>query len=299
MARVHSRGARCWAAALRRTACSLLAALGLCAVGTIDDRVGARPRDPRARRDRRRLRDLGGGARLGAVRRGLDQPGADDGLGGRARQRLQPDGQPRRRHRHGGRRVGRGHRRARRELRARSRSRRSRSRSRGACSAFLRFNLARPARVFLGDGGSMPIGFLLAAMITAIPSTEGFGTAAVFAVVPFVGLIVLDTRSWSSRGCAAARRCCPAGATTRPTGCSSSSAHPGRVALVLGVAPGGAVRARLRPVRLVDRDRVRGVDGVRARWRRRRSPHSSGRTRAEHGGASPPSPQPAGQESGS
>jgi UDP-GlcNAc:undecaprenyl-phosphate GlcNAc-1-phosphate transferase len=63
----------------------------------------------------------------------------------------------------------------------------------GACSGFLRFNLARPSRVFLGDGGSMPVGFLLAAGLTAIPQIGGFGTAAVFAVVPFVGLAVLDT----------------------------------------------------------------------------------------------------------
>jgi UDP-GlcNAc:undecaprenyl-phosphate/decaprenyl-phosphate GlcNAc-1-phosphate transferase len=63
----------------------------------------------------------------------------------------------------------------------------------GACLAFLRFNLAAPARVFLGDGGSMPIGFLIAAGLMAVPSTDGFGTAAVFAVVPFVGLVVLDT----------------------------------------------------------------------------------------------------------
>jgi UDP-GlcNAc:undecaprenyl-phosphate GlcNAc-1-phosphate transferase len=63
----------------------------------------------------------------------------------------------------------------------------------GACAGFLRFNLARPSRVFLGDGGSMPLGFLIAAGVTAIPATEGFGTAAVFAVVPLVGLAVLDT----------------------------------------------------------------------------------------------------------
>ena len=63
----------------------------------------------------------------------------------------------------------------------------------GACASFLRFNLVPPARVFLGDGGSMPIGFLLAAGIMAIPSMGGFGTAAVFAVVPLVGLVVLDT----------------------------------------------------------------------------------------------------------
>jgi UDP-GlcNAc:undecaprenyl-phosphate/decaprenyl-phosphate GlcNAc-1-phosphate transferase len=63
----------------------------------------------------------------------------------------------------------------------------------GACAGFLRFNLTRPARLFLGDGGSMPIGFMVAAGITAIPSTGGFGTAAVFAVVPLVGLVIFDT----------------------------------------------------------------------------------------------------------
>jgi UDP-GlcNAc:undecaprenyl-phosphate GlcNAc-1-phosphate transferase len=63
----------------------------------------------------------------------------------------------------------------------------------GACAGFLRFNLARPSRVFLGDGGSMPVGFLLAAAVMAVPPTMGFGTAAVFAVVPLVGLAVFDT----------------------------------------------------------------------------------------------------------
>src|SRR4051812_42117760 len=33
----------------------------------------------------------------------------------------------------------------------------------GACAGFLPHNLARPARIFLGDGGSLPIGFLVAA----------------------------------------------------------------------------------------------------------------------------------------
>ena len=63
----------------------------------------------------------------------------------------------------------------------------------GGCAGFLRFNLARPSKVFLGDGGSMPIGFLVAAGLTATGPTWGFGTAAVFAVVPFVGLAVFDT----------------------------------------------------------------------------------------------------------
>jgi UDP-GlcNAc:undecaprenyl-phosphate/decaprenyl-phosphate GlcNAc-1-phosphate transferase len=63
----------------------------------------------------------------------------------------------------------------------------------GGCVGFLRFNLSRPARIFLGDGGSMPVGFLLAATVMAVPPTMGFGTASVFAVIPLVGLPVLDT----------------------------------------------------------------------------------------------------------
>jgi UDP-GlcNAc:undecaprenyl-phosphate GlcNAc-1-phosphate transferase len=63
----------------------------------------------------------------------------------------------------------------------------------GACIGFLRFNLARPARIFLGDGGSMPVGFLLAAAVMAVPPTMGFGTGVVFAVIPLVGLPVFDT----------------------------------------------------------------------------------------------------------
>jgi hypothetical protein len=40
----------------------------------------------------------------------------------------------------------------------------------GACLGFLPYNLARPsARIFLGDGGSMPIGFVVAAASMALP----------------------------------------------------------------------------------------------------------------------------------
>ena len=63
----------------------------------------------------------------------------------------------------------------------------------GACLGFLRFNLARPARIFLGDGGSMPIGFLVAAL--ALRSAEGhpMSGAAVLAGSMLVGLAILDT----------------------------------------------------------------------------------------------------------
>jgi UDP-GlcNAc:undecaprenyl-phosphate GlcNAc-1-phosphate transferase len=63
----------------------------------------------------------------------------------------------------------------------------------GACLGFLRFNLAKPARIFLGDGGSMPIGFVVAGAVMAAPGAQGFGWSAVLAMAPMVGLPILDT----------------------------------------------------------------------------------------------------------
>jgi UDP-GlcNAc:undecaprenyl-phosphate GlcNAc-1-phosphate transferase len=63
----------------------------------------------------------------------------------------------------------------------------------GACAGFLRYNLARPAKIFLGDGGSMPIGFLIAGAVMASPGTQEFGWSAFLAVAPMVGLPILDT----------------------------------------------------------------------------------------------------------
>jgi UDP-GlcNAc:undecaprenyl-phosphate/decaprenyl-phosphate GlcNAc-1-phosphate transferase len=63
----------------------------------------------------------------------------------------------------------------------------------GACLGFLRYNLARPARIFLGDGGSMPIGFIVAGAVMAAPGTQEFGWSAILALSPMVGLPILDT----------------------------------------------------------------------------------------------------------
>jgi UDP-GlcNAc:undecaprenyl-phosphate/decaprenyl-phosphate GlcNAc-1-phosphate transferase len=63
----------------------------------------------------------------------------------------------------------------------------------GACAGFLRFNLARPARVFLGDGGSMPVGLVIAAVVMSTSPHAGLGPAAVLAAAPLVGLPILDT----------------------------------------------------------------------------------------------------------
>lgn len=64
----------------------------------------------------------------------------------------------------------------------------------GACVGFLPYNLAAPARIFLGDGGSMPIGLLVAsvAMLAAAGGPAGGGGALVAGTM-LVGLFVFDT----------------------------------------------------------------------------------------------------------
>jgi UDP-GlcNAc:undecaprenyl-phosphate/decaprenyl-phosphate GlcNAc-1-phosphate transferase len=62
----------------------------------------------------------------------------------------------------------------------------------GACLGFLRYNLAKPARIFLGDGGSMPIGLLVACTIMAIPD-GALDWTLLFATAPLAGLPILDT----------------------------------------------------------------------------------------------------------
>jgi len=63
----------------------------------------------------------------------------------------------------------------------------------GACVGFLPYNLASPSRVFLGDGGSMPIGFVIAATIMALPDGGRLGWALIPLAVLLVGLPALDT----------------------------------------------------------------------------------------------------------
>jgi UDP-GlcNAc:undecaprenyl-phosphate/decaprenyl-phosphate GlcNAc-1-phosphate transferase len=61
----------------------------------------------------------------------------------------------------------------------------------GACFAFLIFNLSRPAKIFLGDGGSLPLGFLIAALAMLVPGS--LGNEAILAAVPLAGIAIFDT----------------------------------------------------------------------------------------------------------
>jgi UDP-GlcNAc:undecaprenyl-phosphate/decaprenyl-phosphate GlcNAc-1-phosphate transferase len=62
----------------------------------------------------------------------------------------------------------------------------------GACLGFIPYNLSKPARIFLGDGGSMPIGLLIACTVMAVPGA-GLDWTLLFATAPLVGLPILDT----------------------------------------------------------------------------------------------------------
>lgn len=62
----------------------------------------------------------------------------------------------------------------------------------GACAGFLVFNLARPARIFLGDGGSMLLGFLVAALAMAVWRLNGMVGIALLPAIMLAGLPILD-----------------------------------------------------------------------------------------------------------
>ncbi len=63
----------------------------------------------------------------------------------------------------------------------------------GSCGGFLRHNLAAPARIFLGDGGSMPLGFLIACLAMATTGGRGLGATELLECGLLAGLPVLDT----------------------------------------------------------------------------------------------------------
>jgi UDP-GlcNAc:undecaprenyl-phosphate GlcNAc-1-phosphate transferase len=62
-----------------------------------------------------------------------------------------------------------------------------------ACLSFLRWNLARPARIFLGDGGSRPIGLLIAGLTMAAARGLHVGGDALLVGALMTGVVILDT----------------------------------------------------------------------------------------------------------
>jgi UDP-GlcNAc:undecaprenyl-phosphate/decaprenyl-phosphate GlcNAc-1-phosphate transferase len=62
----------------------------------------------------------------------------------------------------------------------------------GACLGFLPYNLAKPSRIFLGDGGSMPIGLIIAALIMEGPWGAA-GWEDLLVAAPMAGIPIFDT----------------------------------------------------------------------------------------------------------
>jgi UDP-GlcNAc:undecaprenyl-phosphate GlcNAc-1-phosphate transferase len=63
----------------------------------------------------------------------------------------------------------------------------------GACLGFLPRNLSLPARIFLGDGGSMPIGFVVAVLVMSAATASATGWRSLPVALLLVGLPALDT----------------------------------------------------------------------------------------------------------
>jgi UDP-GlcNAc:undecaprenyl-phosphate GlcNAc-1-phosphate transferase len=64
----------------------------------------------------------------------------------------------------------------------------------GACVGFLPYNLARPARIFMGDGGSLPIGLIVAALtMSVVRGDYPLGSSGVVVAALLVALVILDT----------------------------------------------------------------------------------------------------------
>ena len=63
----------------------------------------------------------------------------------------------------------------------------------GACLGFLPHNLSSPAKIFLGDGGSMPLGFAVAALVANVATRAEPSSLALLVGFLLVGIPALDT----------------------------------------------------------------------------------------------------------
>jgi UDP-GlcNAc:undecaprenyl-phosphate/decaprenyl-phosphate GlcNAc-1-phosphate transferase len=63
----------------------------------------------------------------------------------------------------------------------------------GACLGFLPRNLSFPARIFLGDGGSMPLGFAVAVLVMVAATTSVAAWQSLLVALLLVGIPALDT----------------------------------------------------------------------------------------------------------
>jgi UDP-GlcNAc:undecaprenyl-phosphate GlcNAc-1-phosphate transferase len=63
----------------------------------------------------------------------------------------------------------------------------------GACVGFLPRNISKPSRIFLGDGGSMPLGFAVAVLVMVAATTSVVAWQSLLVALLLVGIPALDT----------------------------------------------------------------------------------------------------------
>ncbi|MCW3068675.1 MAG: Undecaprenyl-phosphate N-acetylglucosaminyl 1-phosphate transferase, partial [Solirubrobacterales bacterium] len=63
----------------------------------------------------------------------------------------------------------------------------------GACLGFLPRNISVPARIFLGDGGSMPMGFVVAVLVMVAAGTTPVAWRSLLVALLLIGIPALDT----------------------------------------------------------------------------------------------------------
>lgn len=106
----------------------------------------------------------------------------------------------------------------------------------GACAGFLPHNLASTSRIFMGDGGSMLLGTLFAATAMAAAPSTGLGAGAIVAAALITALAILDTTLVSVSRRRGGRPLLSGGRDHLTHRLATRLGSPQRVALALGGA---------------------------------------------------------------
>jgi UDP-GlcNAc:undecaprenyl-phosphate/decaprenyl-phosphate GlcNAc-1-phosphate transferase len=122
----------------------------------------------------------------------------------------------------------------------------------GGCAGFLGHNLRSPARIYLGDCGTMAIGFALAGMIAGLPLEARAGWIVLLGAIPLFGVplfdvalrVVLRTRRGISL--------LTGGPDSVANWLEAQLGSPRRVAFALGVAQGALCALAIGALRLGD-----------------------------------------------
>jgi UDP-GlcNAc:undecaprenyl-phosphate GlcNAc-1-phosphate transferase len=106
----------------------------------------------------------------------------------------------------------------------------------GACFGFLPRNLAKPARIFMGDGGSLLLGLLVARVTMAAVNRNYLGPSGVIIAALLVALVIFDTTLVTYSRTRAGRSVLTGGRDHLTHRLSSRLGGPHNVALTLAAA---------------------------------------------------------------